>query len=1038
MTLAIRVCGIVSPAMKSFVIFLLFACSLLVRAADPPAAVTKAEDPRQLLQQGLFEEEANRDFEKAADAYARLLKEYDRQRALAATALFRLAEIRAKQGNKTEAIALHQRLLAEFPNHDPLAKLSRERLATLGGAAPPTADVAEAPTESEATELARVREMVKNSPDLVNAVHVAPAGPKETPLAFAVKNGWLQVGTFLLDHGAAVNGVPDSVAPLNVAAREGHKAIVELLLARGAKINPSEIKGDSALMVACANRRAEVVQLLLDRGADPNYANDAGVTALHAACVAKNAEIARMLIEKGAQPNTIARAGAKISGEAADGTPLYYAVAAQQPELVGLLLDHRADANIPRPGAGTTPLILAVGRSDESIVTLLLTHGAKPDLADENGNTALHYAAQIRAPQLVRLLLDHGASPNLANKEGATPCHTSLAASGGAFSDEISPRPRGFGGRNRADEGSIPAKDVAALKAIWEALAGKGADFNARNQIGSTPLHYGIALQEIPAEAALWLIEHGADPQIKDQSGHTPLDLATGERRLFFEKRLIFPKLAKERAVSAFVRTGSEGPVDTPGRIESVAEFEKAPSLLELLREKGVLPTLADEFAELVVYRGGDADTIKEVARAGLGFDERSNTLRYGTESDPAKWPELRWGDVVVFERGKRAQVAPQVPRPVHYVGNAIDASDVLPHKLVMVTLQLGERSGALKMGDMLLALAPRDGAFPSHPLPLLRPRHSASDSQPVWSVSEPLPLWRFSEFVERVIAAEPRAQIGAVKVQRTVDGKVREWVVDMRAGDGVKELPARIGDGDTIIIPLRSASAPEALSKRRTGIFQTAPGRVLGQQVFQRKSEDGATRTLGEFLMQSYLTGEMIVPLPDFAKIVIYRLKGESGEEEKLTIDFTKAIAAATDKSPAKDARALDVPLQWGDIIEIQQALGSTEQWRGFTPQTVLYLKKALTRVVDVWINGAKKGELSLEPEIPNFLQAGSERQVPAGRFSPFAVSEIARRANVQLEELVKVTIRSGENVREFTPEQLRAIDPWVQHGDRIEIERL
>lgn len=213
----------------------------------------------------------------------------------------------------------------------------------------------------------------------------------------------------------------------------------------------------------------------------------------------------------------------------------------------------------------------------------------------------------------------------------------------------------------------------------------------------------------------------------------------------------------------------------------------------------------------------------------------------------------------------------------------------------------------------------------------------------------------------------------------------------------------------------------------------------TLGQRVFQRKGEDGATRTLGEFLMQSYLTGEMVVPLPEFAKISIYRLKGESGEEEKLTIDFTKAIAAATEKSPAKEARALDVPLQWGDIIEIQQALGSTEQWRGFTPQTLLYLKKALTRFfVDVWINGAKKGELSLEPEIPTFVQAGSERRVPTGRFSPFTVSEIARRANVQLEELVKVTLRSGENVREFTPEQLRAIDPWVEHGDRIEIERL
>ena len=120
-------------------------------------------------------------------------------------------------------------------------------------------------------------------------------------------------------------------------------------------------------------------------------------TALHAACRAKSAEIAGMLIERSAAQCHRAP-GAKIGGEAADGTPLYYAVVAQQPELVGFLLDHGADANIPRPTSGRHHSILAVGRSDESIVTLLLAHGAKPDLADENGNSALHYATQIRAP----------------------------------------------------------------------------------------------------------------------------------------------------------------------------------------------------------------------------------------------------------------------------------------------------------------------------------------------------------------------------------------------------------------------------------------------------------------------------------------------------------------------------------------------------------------------------------------------------------------------------------------------------------------
>lgn len=147
--------------------------ALVTAAALLPLPLSAADekpeprrDLRQLLQQGLFEEEANRDLGKAAAAYAELVSQYEAQRSLAGTALFRLAEIRAKEGNKAEAIALHQRFLAEFPSQEALVKLSKERLAQLGGAMPPAVAQADAPTEAEAKELLQLREMVRNSPDL--------------------------------------------------------------------------------------------------------------------------------------------------------------------------------------------------------------------------------------------------------------------------------------------------------------------------------------------------------------------------------------------------------------------------------------------------------------------------------------------------------------------------------------------------------------------------------------------------------------------------------------------------------------------------------------------------------------------------------------------------------------------------------------------------------------------------------------------------------------------------------------------------------
>ena len=88
--------------------------------------------PEDLLRQGLFEEEANHDFDKAAERYHAVVSAHDRQRALAATATFRLGEIARKKNDK-EAAALAFRTVAErFPEQADLARMSRENLAALG------------------------------------------------------------------------------------------------------------------------------------------------------------------------------------------------------------------------------------------------------------------------------------------------------------------------------------------------------------------------------------------------------------------------------------------------------------------------------------------------------------------------------------------------------------------------------------------------------------------------------------------------------------------------------------------------------------------------------------------------------------------------------------------------------------------------------------------------------------------------------------------------------------------------------------------
>lgn len=118
------------------------------------------------------------------------------------------------------------------------------------------------------------------------------------------------------------------------------------------------------------------------------------------------------------------------------------------------------------------------------------------------GDTALHLAAAGYRVEIARLLLAAGADPNAAtNHRRSGPLH--YAADGYVID---------------------PAWDAKRQVKMIRCLLDAGADVNAPDKNGATPLHRAVRTR--CAAAVECLLEAGADPTLKNKPGSTPFHLA--------------------------------------------------------------------------------------------------------------------------------------------------------------------------------------------------------------------------------------------------------------------------------------------------------------------------------------------------------------------------------------------------------------------------------------------------------------------------------------------------------------------------------
>lgn len=158
-------------------------------------------------------------------------------------------------------------------------------------------------------------------------------------------------------------------------------------------------------------------------------------------------------------------------------------------DLEKVLLAHGADPNSrlksptlqrahtpgePTLNTGTTPLMRAAKNGDAASVRLLLEHGADPNVRQKNGTTALMLAA-------------------------------GLGRGTGAFTKDY-------------------ATEAELLESV-RVLVAAGADVNAVDDAGETPLHFGAQASD---DIVTFLADRGAKLDVKDKKGRTPVEMALG------------------------------------------------------------------------------------------------------------------------------------------------------------------------------------------------------------------------------------------------------------------------------------------------------------------------------------------------------------------------------------------------------------------------------------------------------------------------------------------------------------------------------
>ena len=250
------------------------------------------------------------------------------------------------------------------------------------------------------------------------------------------------------------------------AGQKGHEAVVEALLQAGASAKVGRRGGDQTLTTVCFGHPTPgIVHRLVAAGSDVNAADVLCSTAIRGAAREGDLAVMEALVDLGAELTTISNDGSTAMHEAANGEVVRWLVAR------GL--------SIHGDGDNWSPLMAACGHGHIDAARALVELGADVRYRGRHGFTALHWMVccgkEEAAVEMTRLLFGAGADA------------------------------KAVGWRNR-----VPLHWVRHAACV-DLLVDAGADLEARDRWGRTPIGVFASDLQYNAEVVLRLADRGAD-----------------------------------------------------------------------------------------------------------------------------------------------------------------------------------------------------------------------------------------------------------------------------------------------------------------------------------------------------------------------------------------------------------------------------------------------------------------------------------------------------------------------------------------------